>query len=284
MNRSMELTQLVAGLDFGEGPRWRNGQLFYSDFYQHSISSVTPDGDHTTVLEVDDQPSGIGWLPNGDLLFVAMRSKQLRRFDGEKVSLYADLSGLAAGLCNDMVVSSEGHAYVGNFGFDFETGGKPKTTRLIHVDPRGQVEWVGGELKFPNGTVITPDGSTLIVGQTMGRCYTAYDIAADGSLTGERLWASIVGILPDGCALDAEGAIWCADAGPGQAVCRVAEGGEILARIPTPDRNFACMLGGSDGKTLFILTAPGASREEAAGKRAGKIWTTRVDSPRAGLP
>lgn len=280
----MELTRLIDGLDFGEGPRWHDGHLYYSDFYQGTVFKVTSDGLRTKVVEIDDQPSGLGWLPNGDLLIVAMRSKRLLRFDGERITQYADLSSLAAGLCNDMVVSADGHAYVGNFGFDFESGGKPTATRLIHVSPDGKVEAVGGDLEFPNGAVLTPDGSTLIIGETMGGQYTAYDVEADGSLTGQRVWASIPGILPDGCALDAEGAIWCADAGPKQAVCRVVEGGEILARIPTPDPNFACMLGGSDGRTLFILTAPGPSQERAAGKAAGSIWTVRVDAPGAGLP
>jgi sugar lactone lactonase YvrE len=213
-----------------------------------------------------------------------MRSKRLLRFDGEKTTVHADLSKLAEGLCNDMVVTAEGHAYVGNFGFDFETGGAPAATRLIHVTPDGRAERVGDELKFPNGSVVTPDGSTLIVGETMGGQYRAYDIETDGSLSNGRVWASIIGLLPDGCTLDSDGAIWFSDAGPGQQVCHVAEGGEILDRFPTPDPTFACMLGGADGKTLFVLTAPGSGKEVVAGKARGSIWTTRVDAPRAGLP
>lgn len=280
----MQLTRLIGGIDFGEGPRWHDGRLWYSDFYQHSVYTVTPEGKRERVLEIDDQPSGLGWLPNGDLLLVAMRSKRLLRFDGERTRPYADLKDLAPGLCNDMVVSHTGHAYVGNFGFDFEAGGKPAATRLIHVDPNGRSRLVGHDLKFPNGSVITPDAATLIVGETMGGQYTAFDIGPDGDLSNGRVWASIMGLLPDGCALDAEGAIWFADAGPGQAVCRVAEGGAILERISTPDPTFACMLGGDDGKTLFVLTAPGPSREVAEGKGDGAIWTVRVDAPAAGLP
>ena len=280
----MELTRLTGGLDFGEGPRWRDDRLYYSDFYQHAVFSVTAEGKRSVHVEIEDQPSGLGWLPDGDLLIVAMRSKQLLRFDGQRTTPHADLSQLAPGLCNDMVVSASGHAYVGNFGFDFEAGDAPRPTCLIHVDPGGEAERVDGELNFPNGSVITPDGRTLIVGESMGGRYTAFDIADDGSLSGQRVWAPVLGIVPDGCVLDAEGAIWFSDAGPGQAVIRVAEGGEILERRPTPDPTFACMLGGEDGRTLFVLTAPGPSRELAAGKGAGAIWTTRVAAPGAGLP
>jgi sugar lactone lactonase YvrE len=281
---TMELTRLIDGIDFGEGPRWHDGRLWYSDFYQQTVYTVTPEGGRETVFVLDDQPSGLGWLPNGDLLIVAMRSKRLLRFDGEKTTVHADLSALAEGLCNDMVVSAGGHAYVGNFGFDFEAGESLEATRLIHVSPDGRAERVGDELKFPNGAVITPDESTLIVGESMGGQYRAFDIESDGSLSGGRVWASVIGLLPDGCALDSEGLIWFADAGPGQQVCRVAEGGDILERVPTPDPTFACMLGGADGKTLFVLTAPGSAKEDVAGKARGAIWTTRVDAPGAGLP
>jgi sugar lactone lactonase YvrE len=280
----MELERFIGDIDFGEGPRWHAGQLFYSDFYQHSVFSVTPEGRRTTVVEIDDQPSGLGWLPNGDLLIVAMKSRRILRFDGRNMKRHADLSHLAEDLCNDMVVNSNGHAYVGNFGFDFRNGAPIAATRLIHVDPEGRTRRVGSELRFPNGSVISPDGSTLIVGETMGGRYTAFDLAPDGDLSGERCWASIPGVVPDGCTLDADGAIWCADAGPGQAVLRIAAGGEILDRIPTPDPTFACMLGGVDGRTLFVFTAPGPSEAQAAGKRAGVIWTASVRSPRAGLP
>jgi sugar lactone lactonase YvrE len=280
----MEFTQLVDGIDFGEGPRWRDGRLWYSDFYQQSVYRVTPEGERETVVEIDDQPSGLGWMPNGDLLIVSMRSKRVLRFDGETTRVHADLSHLAPGLCNDMVVRSDGHAYVGNFGFDFEEGDSPKGTRLIHVAPDGTAGFVGAELNFPNGAVITPDGSTLIVGETFGGQYTAFDIQSSGDLTNGRVWASITGLLPDGCTLDADGAIWFSDAGPGQQVCRVAAGGEILNRLAAPDPTFACMLGGNDGKTLFVLTAPGAAKEDAAGKAQGAIWTARVEVGRAGLP
>ncbi len=280
----MELTPFIDGLDFGEGPRWHDNQLWYSDFYQHSVYTVTSDGDRNVVVRIEDQPSGLGWLPDGDLLIVAMKTKRLLRFDGQRTTLYADLSELATGYCNDMVVSSDGHAYVGNFGFDFFEGGTPRATQLIHVDPTGHARRVGIDLEFPNGTVITPDGSTLIVGESMGGRYTAYDIEADGGLARNRVWASIPGVVPDGCALDREAAIWCADAGPGQAVCLVAEGGKILERIPTPQPTFACALGGEDRRTLFVLTAPSSDEEKVAGKAAGAILTTRVEVPGAGLP
>ncbi len=280
----MTLTHLIDGIDFGEAPRWRDGRLWYSDFYQHTVYTVTPEGKRTAMLTLDDQPSGLGWLPNGDLLVVAMQSKRLLRFDGKETTVYAELSEFAPGLCNDLVVSASGHAYVGNFGFDFEEGQSLKPTRLIHVDPEGRVQPVGDELKFPNGAVITQDGTTLIVGETMGGQYRAFAIADDGGLSSGRVWASVPGHLPDGCALDADGAIWFSDAGPSQQICRVAEGGEILEQIATPAQTFACMLGGIDGKTLFVLTASGSSREAVAGKAEGSIWTLQVDVPGAGTP
>jgi sugar lactone lactonase YvrE len=283
-SETRELSPLIDGLDFGEGPRWHDGRLWYSDFYQQSVFTVRENGQRETVLRLSDRPSGLGWLPNGDLLIVAMETKQLLRFDGNDVAPYADLSAFAPGPCNDMVVSRTGHAYVGNFGFDFAGGADVESTRLIHVAPDGNVRSTGIPLRFPNGTVITGDGGTLIVGETLGGRYTAFTIEEDGDLTQPRVWASIPGTLPDGCALDADGTIWCADAGRSQSVVRVAEGGEILERIPTPDPTFACMLGGGDGRTLFVLTAKGPSEELAAGKAQGRIWTTRVDSPAAGLP
>lgn len=280
----MELVPLIGGIDFGEGPRWREGRLWYSDFYQQSVYTVTEDGHREKVVSLTDRPSGLGWLPNGDLLIVAMETKQLLRFDGEQLTPYADLAAFAPGPCNDMVVSETGHAYVGNFGFDFAGGGKLESTRLIHVPPDGEPKAVGEPLRFPNGSVITPDGKTLIVGETMGGQYSAYSIDDTGHLENAGIWASIPGTLPDGCCLDEEGTIWCSDAGPSQSVVRIAAGGEILERLPTPAPTYACMLGGDDGKTLFILTAPGPAEHEAAGKGLGQIWTTRVKSGRAGLP
>jgi sugar lactone lactonase YvrE len=293
--------QLIDGGTFFEGPRWRDGRWWVSDFYRHLVLTVTPEGDVEEVLEVPGQPSGLGWLPDGSLLIVSMKDAQLlRRSPDGEVTTHADLSGVLAGNVNDMVVSETGHAYVGSFGFDLMSGQPPAMSRLAHVAPDGTVGVAADDLAFPNGAVITPDGSTLIVGETMGCAYTAFTIGPDGGLTDRRTWAQLaprpevggfeetlgqVTVAPDGCALDAEGAIWLADAMGGR-LLRVAEGGEILEEQPAPGGGgvFACMLGGDDGRTLLACCAPDFFEHERAAKREASLWTLRVDVPHAGLP
>jgi sugar lactone lactonase YvrE len=279
-----ELQTLITGLDFGEGPRWHDSRLWYSDFYQHRVSAVTVDGERETMLEIDDFPSGLGWLPDGRLLVVSMREKKVLRVehDGSVVE-HADLSGIATGRCNDMVVAADGNAYVGNFGFEVFERGTPQYAKLALVRPDGGVEVAAGDLSFPNGSVITPDGRTLIVGESMGRRYTAFDIRADGTLENRRTWADVEGNTPDGCTLDAEGAIWFANA-TGTDVLRVREGGEITDRVDVRQGAFACALGGDDGRTLFIVSADSSDENVVAGKGTGVIQTMRVDVPHAGLP
>ncbi len=275
---------LVDGVDFGEGPRWHDGELWYSDFFQASIYAVTTGGVRRAVWSgLPDRPSGLGWMPDGSLLAVAMTTKRVwREVDGELVE-HADLSRVATGHCNDMVVAADGTAYVGNFGFDFEAGEPPIGADLACVTPDGTVTVAATDLRFPNGSVITPDGSTLIVGESFGGGYEAFNIEADGSLSNRRRWADVPGMAPDGCTLDEEGAIWFADA-VGQQLVRVKEGGEITDRLPTPQATFACALGGDDGKTLFALCAPSSNFEHVAGKAEGAIYATTVAVPHAGLP
>ena len=299
MSRDAQL--LVDGGTFFEGPRWRDGRWWVSDFYRNLVLTVTPEGRTEEVLEVEHQPSGLGWLPDGSLLVVSMKDQRVLRHapDGE-VSTHADLSDVLAGNANDMVVSEDGHAYVGSFGFDLMAGEDPALSRLAHVAPDGSTGVAADDLAFPNGAVITPDGSTLIVGETMGCGYTAFTIGEDGGLTDRRPWAQLaprpevggfeetlgqVTVAPDGCALDAEGAIWFADA-MGARLLRVAEGGEVLEEQPAPGDGgvFACMLGGEDGRTLLACCAPDFFEHERAVKREASLWTLRVDVPAAGLP
>ena len=272
--RAFEL--LVDGVDFGEGPRWRDGTLWYSDFYQQRVYRVTPQGERTTVVELDDRPSGLGWLPSGELLIVAMTSRRLVRYDGSSIVEHADLSELTVDKCNDMVVDAAGNAYVGHFGFDLESGADYQPASLILVRPDGTAQVASSDMAFPNGSVITPDGKTLIVGQSFGGSYVAFDIAADATLSNRREWASIEGTAPDGCAQDAEGAIWFSDA-IGSQVLRVLEGGTVTHRVPTPQPTFACALGGPSGDTLFVLTSPSADPREVAGSGAGAIYTCQVE-------
>jgi len=276
---------LVDGVDFGEGPRWHDGALWYSDFHQRAVYRVTPDGERATVYsELEDRPSGMGWLPDGTFVVVFMTGRRLMcdRGDGQLVE-YADLSDVAAWHCNDMVVDRSGNAYVGNFGFDLENRSQFRPADLAVVRPDGSVTVAAEAMRFPNGSVITPDDSTLIVGQSFGGDYVAFTIREDGSLTDRRQWAEIPGTAPDGCTLDAAGGIWFSDA-IGSQVVRVEEGGNVTARVATPQPTFACMLGGDDGRTLFALCAPGSHPDECAGKRAGAIYTMPVEHARAGRP
>ena len=260
----------IDGLTFGEGPRWHDGTLWYSDMQQHTIYQVSEDGIREAVLEVPNQPSGLGWLPDGDLLVVSMLDRKVLRF-GKELTEHADLSDIATFHCNDMVVADNGNAYVGNFGFDLVAGADPTGGDLALVRPDGSTEVGARDLQFANGSVIT--GSTLIVGETMGQQYSAFDIAADGTLSNQRVWATTPGMAPDGCDIDAEGAIWFADAA-GRQVIRIREGGEITHTLPTAEGSYACQLGGSDGRTLYALTSTSLEGGE------GEILQTRVEVPK----
>ncbi len=220
-------------------------------------------------VALDDRPSGLGWLPDGRLLVVSMGRKLLlrREHDGRTV-VHADLSAVASGPANDMVVGSDGTAYVGNMGSDLLAGEPLRQATLAVVDPAGNVSAGPGGLLVPNGSVITPEGDRLIVGESYAQRYTAFPIAPDGGLGEGRLWADMgAGRNPDGCALDAEGAVWFANC-LGHEVVRVFEGGKVTEAIELPETTWACALGGLDGCTLFVLTCPGHP-DQRAWKRSG---------------
>ena len=284
---------LTEGLYFGEGPRWHNGRLWFSDFYAHAVKSVGADGETRTELELDDQPSGLGWLPDGRLLVVSMEALKLMRLDADGLKVHADLSGLSSHLCNDMVVDKQGRAWVGNFGFDLDALVEEKgveaalaehpSTNLVRVDPDGSVHRASPNMHFPNGMAITADGKSLIVAETLSMCLTAFDIEADGSLVNRRVWAQVGLRAPDGICLDQNGNVWVANALEPECVL-VAEGGEILQTVTTSQPCFACMLGGDDGKTLYLVTAQSSDKSEASAATTGKIEVCRVAIGRAGCP
>ena len=291
-NQRAEL--LVGGFTFGEGPRWHDGRLWLSDFYAHRVASVGASGDVRTEVELDDQPSGLGWLPDGRLLVVSMTRRQvLRREHDGSLSTHGDLSEVAAFHCNDMAVDATGRAYVGNFGFDLDAffadraaGNRTIERRsavLARVDPDGTVHVAADDLQFPNGTVITPDGTQLILAETLGRRLTAFTIADDGTLHDRRVWATLDHRAPDGIALDANGNVWVADAS-GTTCVLVAEGGEIVQTVDVPEPAYACALGGADGRTLFVLTAPTSVAHELHGRTVGSVRTAHVQVPGAGQP
>ncbi|MGZ6963297.1 MAG: SMP-30/gluconolactonase/LRE family protein [Acidimicrobiia bacterium] len=276
-------TVLVEGLRFPEGPRWHDGRLFCSDQHDRRVLAITPDGSVETIVEVEGCPSGLGWLPDGRLLVVSMHDRRLLRLDPDGLTEVADLSELATWHCNDMVVDASGRAYIGNFGFDLDGGADARTAVIVRVDPDGAMHVAAEELRFPNGTVITPDGATLIVGESAGGCLTAFDVDADGSLSNRRLWAQLVGAVPDGICLDAQGAIWSACPLTGR-VLRVREGGEVTDEVEVSRKGaYACMLGGADRRTLFVCAAD-ASDPTKTDNHRGAIATCTVDIPGAGLP
>jgi sugar lactone lactonase YvrE len=290
---------VLSGLHYLECPRWHDGRIWVADFYRHEVLSAAEDGSDLRVeATVPNQPSGLGWLPDGRLLVVSMKDRTLlrREPDGSLV-LHADLSRYAAGHVNDMVVDAAGRAYVGNFGFDLMAGGAIEPTVLVRVDPDGAVTPVADELWFPNGSVITDDG-VLLVNETFGNRVTAFDLAPDGSLRNRRIWAHFgplpstrdlrpalreLVVAPDGCCLDAAGALWIAD-GSYRRVLRVVPGGEIVAEIKPGTGTFACMLGGSDGRTLYICAAPDFDEQARSVAAEAQLLAVRVEVPRAGRP
>ena len=274
---------VLDGLYFPEGPRWHGGKLWFSDMHGHRVMTVGLDGTAATVVEVPAAPSGLGWLPDGRLLVVSMEDRRLLRLDAQGLAEVADLSRLATFHCNDMVVDAQGRAYVGNFGFDLHGGATPVPTVLILVSPSGAARVVADEMQFPNGTVITPDGGTLIIGESFGARMTAFDVQADGSLTNRRVWAQLSSAVPDGICLDAEGAVWVASPISAE-VLRVREGGEITHRVPVEKQAFACMLGGPQRRHLFICTASSGDPAVCREQRDGRIEVVEVEVPGAGLP
>ena len=279
-----EIAVLLDDLVFPEGPRWHDGRLVFSDMHAQEVVAVTLDGDRTILARVPNNPSGLGWLPDGRMLVVSMEDRRVLRQepDGSLVE-HADLSALATGSCNDMVVDAAGRAYVGHFGFDLHGGADFQEASLIVATPDGAATVAAAELGFPNGTVITPDGGTMIVGESFARRLTAFDIGADGALSNRRVWAEL-GVPPDGICLDAEGCIWVAVPRPG-GFLRVAQGGEVRARVEVDGfGGFACMLGGADRRTLFLLEARSLDPAKIEGRGNGRIRTMRVDVPGAGRP
>ena len=287
-----KLQTLMDGLTFGEGPRWHEDKFYFSDFYSHKVYTLDLEGNYEVIVEVPNQPSGLGWMPDGTMLIVSMKDRKLLSFRDNALEERADLSGLAGFHCNDMVVDSKGNAYIGNFGFNTYEGEEVKSTNLILVRPGEEPCIAADNILFPNGTVITEDEKTLVVGETYAAKLTAFDVNEDASLSNRRVWADLTQSIddgnvpvPDGMCLDAEGAIWVASPSTSD-VIRVKEGGEILERISVETNAYACMLGGKDRKTLFICTsnASGVDPDSALREKSGKIEIVEVEVPGAGRP
>lgn len=279
-------TVVLDGLKFPEGPRWHDGRLWFSDMHARRVMAMDPTGQTSIICEVENKPSGLGFLQDGRLLVVSMADHRLLVLDRDLgLREVADISPFVGGDANDMVTDALGRSYIGNFGFDFAGGEDFQATTLVRVDPNGQACVVAEDLAFPNGAVITPDGKTLIVAETFGRRLTAFTIAEDGGLSGRRTWADLGPATPDGICLDEEGATWIASPATGECL-RVREGGEVLARVPMNEGRgaYACMLGGDDRRTLYICTSEGDEADRQAWRSRGWIEQVRVGVPGAGLP
>lgn len=276
-----ELHTLLTGLVMGEVPRWHDDRLWFSDMGAGEVLVADLVGQSEVVAHV--RTLGIGFLPDGRLLIVSGGDGRLlrREHDGSLVT-YADLTPLARTFWNDLVVDGRGNAYVDNVGFDFPAGAFAPGM-LALVTPDGTVRQVAEGLAFPNGMAVTPDNATLIVAESYGAKLTAFDIAADGSLSSQREWAGLPGGHPDGICLDAEGAVWYADV-PAKRCVRVREGGEVLQTIELDRGCFACALGGADKRTLFMMAAEFSSAAGMAGTRTGEVLTVKVPVAGAGWP
>jgi sugar lactone lactonase YvrE len=278
-----EFKVLLDNLAFPEGPRWHDGKLYLSDMHAHQVLNVTLDGRKTVVAEVPTWPSGLGWLPDGRLLIVSMTDRKLLRQDADGLKVHADLSKLASFHCNDMVTDGSGRSYVGNFGYDLLAGAPQKPAEIVLVEPDGRARVAATGLDFPNGTVVTADGRTLVVGESMGHRLTAFSVAADGSLSNRRVWAELGEAVPDGIALDAESAIWVASPFTRE-LLRVREGGEIAEPHKFEAMPIACALGGPGRRTLFVLTSESINPDECRAKRSARVWTREVAVGGAGWP
>jgi sugar lactone lactonase YvrE len=270
-----DITALVTGRAFLEGPRWHGGALYVSDMHGDAVLRITDEGEVSTVVEVE-QPSGLGWLPDGSLLISSMTPRKVMRFDGSGLAVHGDLSSLAPYEINDMCVDRHGHAFIGQFGFDYAGRGTPSAAALLRVDPDGSVCEVADNLEFANGMVITADQSTLLVAESFGQRITGFDLADDGSLSQRRVWAELSD-FPDGIAIDTDDAVWVASPVFDRFV-RVVAGGDVTATVETPGRHgIACEVGGADGRTLFMLTAPTlGERAESQTAMSAAVETTRV--------
>jgi sugar lactone lactonase YvrE len=290
----------VDGLHFAEGPRWNDGYLWFSDMFGHRVLRHQPgpitDGVVAATEEVvavpDDRPSGLGWLPDGRLLVVAMKSRRLLRLDGPgRLAVHADLSDVCRGFANDMIVAADGTAYVGDSGLpEFGEPGERQPGQVLKVTPDGGVSTVADELVVPNGCVLTEDGRTFILVEAHAGRITAFDVSQSGDLRRRRPFAVIdveagaSSAHPDGMCLDAEGAIWVCEIA-GRRVLRIREGGQVVQSIPFRVRTpVACVLGGEDRRSLYVCASGGGGAAELAGSKTGAILVAAVDIPGAGRP
>ena len=267
---------LANGFCFGEGPRWFEGLLWFSDMLGEAVHTANMRGSLTTLPLPGHSPSGLGFRPDGSLLIASTEDRQVLRYDGETVDTIADLADVAPASLGDMVVDDAGRAYIGSQAF---SGGI-----IVRLDPDDSATVVAEDLDFPNGMVITPDRKTLIVAESIGRRLTAYTIGEGGALGDRRVFADGLDGPPDGIALDAEGGVWTSMTLAHQFE-RITEGGAVTDRIDMGERvAIACALGGPERRTLFLLSSTDAYPKRLVGTRLSRLDAVTVATPGAGLP
>ena len=272
---------LADGGHYFEGPRWHDGRWWASDVYAGEVRSWSERGDAAVEATLDDMPSGLGWLPDGALLVVSMRRQKVLRRGAGGLTVHADLSGSIVAEANDMLVDAAGRAWVGAVGFDMAAGQAPTTSVVVRVDPDGRIVGGADGLLFPNGMVMADGGRTLVVAETFAARLTAFTVSAGGELVDRRVWANLEeSFAPDGCAIDAEGAVWAADA-RARRVVRIGEGGRVLDEVVPPDdlACFAVGLGGTDGRTLCLCVAPSFDPAARLAGTDALLVTTQVQVP-----
>lgn len=277
---------VAKGFAFAENPRWRDGQLWFVDIHGHDVCRMKPGGEVEVVFRTPDNPSGIGFHPDGGLLVVAVNEMKIMRWQDGALSVHADLAPLARVGLNDMLVDPDGRVYVVQYGYDWRAGDTPVAAPLLTVAPDGTPEALPHKLETGNGMALSPDGRKFYVAESPACRITVFDRAPNGTLFNRRVFAQLPDkYYPDGICIDDSGAVWASCCyGPG--VVRVEDGGRITHLVPAVDgRNpFACVFGGAGRKTLYICTAPAENPEDALRDRSSRIEAIDVGFTGAGIP
>lgn len=275
------------GLRFTESPRWHEDRLWFLDIHDSAIKAVDLEGRLETVLDLPFKPNGLGFCRDGSALLSDAVNLKGHRWDRTTLHPALDLSETGVFCCSDGLVDGADRMYIGDIGYDFlAPDAQPTATGVIsRIDPDGTVRKVADGLAFPNGMVITPDGKTLIVAETVEFCLTAYDILPDGDLANRRVFAQLPdGVQPDGICLDAEGAVWLANPAGNPAILRVREGGEVTDQVNLDTHAYAVMLGGPERRHLFVSTSASHEPAEIAQNPSAAILIAEVQVAGAGLP
>ncbi len=281
------LIDLSHGLHFTESPRWHGDRLWFIDIHDNAIKSVSLAGDLRTELSLPFKPNGLGFLPDGSVVFSDALNLLMKRWDGNRIHDHASLAATSVFCLSDAITDGQGRTWVGDIGYDFwnPDAAPVATCTIARIDQDGTVARAADGLQFPNGMVMTADGRTLIVAETNAFRLTAFDVDANGDLSRRRSFADLPdGVQPDGICLDAEGAVWLANPAGSPAVLRVREGGEVTDTIKLDNHAYAVMLGGPERRHLFICTSASHDPAEIAAAPSAKLLVAEVAVPGAGTP